>query len=90
MQAPTQPPTLSPAPVPLLCAVTRDAASLAEQMGVRIFTADIIYHLFDQFTAYLKTVSSNFVSFNQCTAHCLYLKAMSLNLVDCLTSSQPT
>ncbi|KAL4860126.1 Eukaryotic translation initiation factor 5B [Chlorella vulgaris] len=36
--------------------VTREAASLAEQMGVRIFTADIIYHLFDQFTAYLKTV----------------------------------
>ena len=23
-------------------------------MGVRIFSADIIYHLFDQFTAYLK------------------------------------
>lgn len=36
--------------------MTREAASLAEQMGVRIFTADIIYHLFDQFTAYLKTV----------------------------------
>ena len=29
---------------------------MAESMGVRIFTADIIYHLFDQFTAYLKTV----------------------------------
>ena len=26
-------------------------------MGVTIFTADIIYHLFDQFTAYLKRVS---------------------------------
>lgn len=37
-------------------AVTRDAATLAEQLGVRIFTADIIYHLFDQFTAYLKQV----------------------------------
>lgn len=35
-------------------AVTREAATLAEQLGVRIFTADIIYHLFDQFTAYLK------------------------------------
>lgn len=37
-------------------AVTRDAATLADQLGVRIFTADIIYHLFDQFTAYLKQV----------------------------------
>ena len=36
--------------------MTREAASLAEQLGVRIFTADIIYHLFDQFTAYLKQV----------------------------------
>lgn len=36
--------------------MTREAATLAEQLGVRIFTADIIYHLFDQFTAYLKTV----------------------------------
>jgi hypothetical protein len=37
-------------------AVTREAGALAEQLGVRIFTADIIYHLFDQFTAYLKQV----------------------------------
>lgn len=36
--------------------VTREARDLAESMGVRIFTADIIYHLFDQFTAYLKQV----------------------------------
>ncbi len=36
--------------------MTRDAATLADQLGVRIFTADIIYHLFDQFTAYLKQV----------------------------------
>ena len=34
--------------------VTREARELAENMGVRIFSADIIYHLFDQFTAYLK------------------------------------
>ena len=34
--------------------VTREARELAESMGVRIFSADIIYHLFDQFTAYLK------------------------------------
>ena len=36
--------------------VTREARDMAESLGVRVFTADIIYHLFDQFTAYLKTV----------------------------------
>ena len=36
--------------------VSREAQELADQMGVRVFTADIIYHLFDQFTAYLKQV----------------------------------
>ena len=37
--------------------VTREAREMAESLGVRVFTADIIYHLFDQFTAYLKKVS---------------------------------
>ncbi|XP_015790511.1 eukaryotic translation initiation factor 5B [Tetranychus urticae] len=32
--------------------VERDAQELADQLGVRIFTAEIIYHLFDKFTAY--------------------------------------
>lgn len=36
--------------------VNREARDLAESMGIRIFTADIIYHLFDQFQAYLKYV----------------------------------
>jgi len=32
--------------------VERDAQEMADGLGVKIFTADIIYHLFDQFTAY--------------------------------------
>lgn len=34
--------------------VERDAQEYADQVGVKIFTAEIIYHLFDQFTAYLE------------------------------------
>eukprot|EP00252_Welwitschia_mirabilis_P019493 TRINITY_DN452_c0_g2_i1.p1 TRINITY_DN452_c0_g2~~TRINITY_DN452_c0_g2_i1.p1 ORF type:complete len:1534 (-),score=519.42 TRINITY_DN452_c0_g2_i1:477-5078(-) len=33
--------------------VTPEARELADELGVRIFMADIIYHLFDQFTAYV-------------------------------------
>ena len=32
--------------------VERDANELADNLGVKIFTADIIYHLFDSFTKY--------------------------------------
>ena len=32
--------------------VEREAQELADREGVRIFTAEIIYHLFDQFMAY--------------------------------------
>ncbi|KIK98161.1 hypothetical protein PAXRUDRAFT_134809 [Paxillus rubicundulus Ve08.2h10] len=32
--------------------IDKDAEKLAEEMGVKIFKADIIYHLFDAFTAY--------------------------------------
>ena len=37
--------------------VSREAQELAEGMEVKIFTAEIIYHLFDQFTAYMKDVA---------------------------------
>jgi translation initiation factor 5B len=33
--------------------VEKDAQALADTSGVQIFTADIIYHLFDRFTAYM-------------------------------------
>ena len=32
--------------------VERDAQEMADGLGVRIFTADIIYHLFDNFIKY--------------------------------------
>ncbi|KAG0255511.1 hypothetical protein BG011_005079 [Mortierella polycephala] len=44
----------------LLCfdvKVDKEAEQLAEEMGIRIFKADIIYHLFDQFTAYHKQLT---------------------------------
>ena len=36
--------------------IEKEAEELAQELGVRIFRADIIYHLFDQFTAYMKDV----------------------------------
>jgi len=33
-----------------------EAKKIAEKLGVRIFTADIIYHLFDQFTAFIQGI----------------------------------
>lgn len=32
--------------------IERDAQELADSLGVKIFQADIIYHLFDKFTSY--------------------------------------
>lgn len=36
--------------------VERDAQELADQLGVRIFQAEIIYHLFDKFTQHIQDV----------------------------------
>ena len=36
--------------------VERDAQEMADSVGVRIFTADIIYHLFDNFIKYREVV----------------------------------
>ena len=55
--------------------VTREARDLAESMGVRIFTADIIYHLFDQFTAYLKQVRQRCNLDGLCCMQCCHLLA---------------
>ena len=32
--------------------IERDAQEMADSLGVRIFSAEIIYHLFDAFTNY--------------------------------------
>ncbi|KAF5725640.1 hypothetical protein HS088_TW23G00367 [Tripterygium wilfordii] len=36
--------------------VTPEARELADELGVKIFIADIIYHLFDQFKAYIDSI----------------------------------
>ena len=38
--------------------VDKDAMEMAEQMGVKIFTAEIIYHLFDDFTKHMKDIAA--------------------------------
>lgn len=48
--------------------VDPDARAYADETGVRIFTADIIYHLFDQFTAYLANLMETRRSEAQTTA----------------------
>jgi len=37
--------------------VDKDARAAAEEAGVKIFTADIIYHLFDHFTRYMEEIA---------------------------------
>jgi translation initiation factor 5B len=39
--------------------VTAEAEKMAKELNVRIMTADIIYHLFDQFTAYMAEIKKN-------------------------------
>jgi len=36
--------------------IEKDAQTYADEVGVKIFSADIIYHLFDNFTAYQKQI----------------------------------
>lgn len=38
--------------------VERDAQEMADQMGIKIFQAEIIYHLFDKFTAHIEEVKN--------------------------------
>ena len=36
--------------------IDKDAQELSDQLGIKIFTADIIYHLFDNYTAHVKVI----------------------------------
>ena len=36
--------------------VDKEIQDLADELGIKIFKADIIYHLFDQFIAYNKVM----------------------------------
>jgi len=38
--------------------VNREAQALADKEGIPIYTADIIYHLFDQFTSYMDRIKA--------------------------------
>ncbi|KAK6579901.1 hypothetical protein PZA11_007609 [Diplocarpon coronariae] len=37
--------------------IDKEAQSYADEQGIKIFTADIIYHLFDQFTAHMALIA---------------------------------
>ncbi|KAI9054600.1 hypothetical protein LZ554_001753 [Drepanopeziza brunnea f. sp. 'monogermtubi'] len=37
--------------------IDKEAQSYADEVGIKIFTADIIYHLFDQFTAHMAAIA---------------------------------
>ena len=39
--------------------VTEEATRMANELNVKVFTADIIYHLFDQFTAYMAEIKKS-------------------------------
>ena len=57
--------------------VTPEARAAADELGVRIFTADIIYHLTDQFDAYIKEKLQAQVFAHMCSqqrpnVHCMF------------------
>lgn len=42
--------------------VDKEAEQLADELGIKIFSADIIYHLFDAFTAYQNVYFTQYIS----------------------------
>jgi len=54
--------------------IDKEAMQYAEDVGVKIFSAEIIYHLFDSFTAHQKVccprAPTNGTHANQCDSKC--------------------
>ena len=66
--------------------VERDAQELADSLGVKIFTADIIYHLFDSFMKHREVsqwsiiiIEHNFVSMYYCIVGLFHGRIFSLD-----------
>ena len=62
--------------------VTPEAHKLADELGVKIFVADIIYHLFDKFEAYIDNIKKekNLHILNIVCAYCLIDFCLSMNM----------
>lgn len=44
--------------------IDRDAEDLAKQLNIKIFAANIIYHLFDAFKSHQEVVSQEMIEIN--------------------------
>ncbi|GAA5882713.1 hypothetical protein JCM16303_006557 [Sporobolomyces ruberrimus] len=72
----------------LLCfdvPVDKDAEKMADEMGIKIFKADIIYHLFDQFTAY----NAKMVEEKRAGAAHIAIWPCRLKVITCFTKRDP-
>ncbi|GAA5827498.1 hypothetical protein JCM5353_002740 [Sporobolomyces roseus] len=65
--------------------VDKEAEKMAEEMGIKIFKADIIYHLFDQFTAY----NASMVAAKKAEAAPTAVFPCRLNIITCFAKRDP-
>ncbi|XP_026687413.1 eukaryotic translation initiation factor 5B, partial [Diaphorina citri] len=71
--------------------VERDAQELADSLGVKIFQADIIYHLFDKFTAYREELKAKKrEEFKHIAVFPCRLKFVELGIVTSIESNHKT
>ncbi|GAA6059793.1 hypothetical protein JCM10212_003688 [Sporobolomyces blumeae] len=72
----------------ILCfdvAVDKDAEKLADEVGIKIFKADIIYHLFDQFKAY----NAEMVAIKRADAAPIAVWPCRLKIITCFAKRDP-